>query len=444
MICNKKIISIFATNVLPSSDYILVVCYFPTPLENSRTKSKSIRFNSKYKFMKNISLMLLFVLTNSCAQKQSNYAGFEKITHDSQITILKGKWRISALIANSEAKEYLLSPQSPNRYENYGNNISINPDQTFISGYIAECGNDCFTTTKGKYKILDENYICFYIEEIIQSGECSENSKPNKDLGLYYYYKTEKGFRLVRSSGNLEQDKKNVNYYNLIVAKKKEVEEFYYRDGENQLIYNWKQTNLKDEKEVVAFCMTENKIKEYEILSSYNFDPTLKIILVKINNQFGYVLYDTWGNPMVSLYNDSNIKKIDGLVKGMDNDVSIIKTVKRITNPKNTSESKVITIFKKDGEINKVIYAGYYKYSEKISVSVTTIYLQNSTPILVVYLVSPDQEKEVSVTGLYVLDWQNNKGANKIIKHENGKNNKYLVFEKPKINKIIEEIKMIN
>ena len=130
MICNKKIISIFATNVLPSSDYILVVCYFPTPLENSRTKSKSIRFNSKYKFMKNISLMLLFVLTNSCAQKQSNYAGFEKITHNSQITILKGKWRISALIANSEAKEYLLSPQSPNRYENYGNNISINPIYT--------------------------------------------------------------------------------------------------------------------------------------------------------------------------------------------------------------------------------------------------------------------------------------------------------------------------
>lgn len=388
--------------------------------------------------------MLLFVLTNSCAQKQANYDGFQRITHNSQITALNGKWRISTLIANSETKEYLLISQSPNRYENYGNNISINPDQTFISSYSAECGNDCFTTTKGKYKIIDENYICFYLEEIIKRGECSGNSIPNKDLGVYYYYKTENGFRLVRSSGNLEQDKKNVNYYNLIVAKKKEIEEFYYRDGQNQLIYNWKQTKLKDEKEVVAFCMTENEIKEYEILTSYNDDPTLKIILVKINNQFRYVLYDSWGNPMVSLYNDSNIKKIDGLVKGIDNDVSIIKTVKRITNPKNTSESKVITIFKKDGEINKVIYAGYYKYGQKISVSITTIYLQNSTPILVVYLVSPDQEKEVSETGLYALDWQNNKVANIIIKHENGRNIKYLVSEKPKINAIMEEVKMIN
>lgn len=390
--------------------------------------------------------MLLFALTVSCAQKQTNYDGFENITHNTQMTTLYGKWRISALIVNSETKEYLLTPQSQNIYENYGNNISINADQTFTSGYSADCGNDCFTTTKGKYKIIDENYICFYLDEIIQSGECSGNTKPNKDLGLYYYYKAENGFRFVRSSGNLEQDKKNVNYYNLIVAKKKEIEEFYYRDGQNTLIYNWKQTNLKDEKEVVALCMNENKIKDYEILFSYDGDSysTLKVVLVKINNQFRYVLYDTWGNPMVSLYDDSNIRKIDGLVKDIENDVSIIKTDKKITNPENSSDSKVITIFKKDGEIKKVIYTRYFKYGEKISVSMTTIYLQNLTPILIVYMVSPDQEKQVSETGLYIADWQNNKYANKIIKHENGRNIKYLVTEKPTINKIIEEIKMIN
>lgn len=412
----------------------------------NKTESKTMRFNRKYKFTKNIFLTLLFVLTNSCAQKQTNYDGFEKIIHNSQITILSGKWRINELIANSEVKEYLLSPQSTNRDENYGNNISINSDQTFISSYSAECGNDCFTTTKGKYKIIDENYICFYLEEIIQSGECSENSKPKKDLGLYYYYETENGFRFVRSSGNLEQDKKNVMYYNLIVTKSKEIEEFYYRGGQNQSIYNWKHTNLRDDKEIVAFCMAENEIKDYKILFSYVGDKysRLKIMLVKINNQFAYVLFDTWGNPKVSLYNDSNIRKIDALVNEIDNDISIIKTVKKITNTESTSDNKIITIFKKDGEIKKVIYARYYKYGEKISVSITTIYLQNLTPTLIVYLVSPDQEKQVSETGLYVLDWQNNKVANRFIKHENGRYIKDLVTEKPKINKIIEEIKMIN
>ena len=167
-------------------------------------------------------------------------------------------------------------------------------------------------------------------------------------------------------------------------------------------------------------------------------------MLVKINNQFAYVLFDTWGNPKVSLYNDSNIRKIDALVNEIDNYISIIKTVKKITNTESTSDNKIITIFKKDGEIKKVIYARYYKYGEKISVSITTIYLQNLTPTLIVYLVSPDQEKQVSETGLYVLDWQNNKVANRFIKHENGRYIKDLVTEKPKINKIIEEIKMIN
>ena len=395
--------------------------------------------------MRNIILLVLFVITNSCAQKQNNYDGFDIVVHNSKISTLQGKWRISELISNAEIKEYILTTQSSDKFNNYGNNISLNTDQSFVSGYSAECGNDCFTTTKGKYKIIDENYICFYLEEIIRSGECSGNSKPKKDLGLYYYYKTENGFRLLRSVGNLEQDKKNVSYYDLIVSKRKEIDEFYYRNGQNQSIYNWKQTNLKDEKEIVAFCMKENKIQDYEILFSSKGDiySRLNIILVKINNQFRYVLYDTWGNPMVSLYNDSPIQKINQLVNKIDNDKSLSKTEKKTTTPQNnsTSETKVITVYKNSSEINKVIYARYYEYSGKISVSTTTIYLQNSTPIYIVYLSSPDIKTLISETGLYVLDWQNNIGVNKFIKHENGRLDKYLVSNKRFINEILQEIK---
>lgn len=395
--------------------------------------------------MKNILLLLLFVITNSCAQKQNNYDGFNSVTHNSKISLLQGKWRINQLISNSETKEYILTSQSSDKFNNYGNNISVNTDQSFVSSYSAECGNDCFTITKGKYKIIDENYICFYLDEIIRSGECSGNSKPNKDLGLYYYYKTENGFRLLRSVGNLEQDKNNVYYYDLIVAKRKEIDEFYYRDGRNHSIYNWKQTDLKDEKEIVAFCMRENNIQDYEILFSHKGDiySRLNIILVKINNQFHYVLYVIWGNPMVSLYNDFPIQKINQLVNKIDNDKALSKTEKKTTTPQNnsTSETKVITIYKKNNEINKVIYARYYEYYGKISVSTTTIYLQNSTPIYIDYLSSPDIKNLISETGLYVLDWQNNNGVNKFIKHENGRLDKYLVSEKRFINEILQEIK---
>jgi|GEM_PF-735770 len=397
--------------------------------------------------MRIIFLLFLFALTSSCAQKQSNYEGFDLVTHSSQINSLLGKWRINELISNPETKEFILKNQSPDRFENYGNNVVFNTDQTFISSYSAECGNDCFTTTKGKYKIINENYICFYLEDIERNGDCSGNSKPNKDLGLYYYYKEENGFRLLKSEGSLEQDQKNKQYLDMIIAKRKEINEFYYRDGQNQIMYNWKQTNLKDEKEIVAFCMAENKIKDYEILFSYsgNVYSRLNVILVKVNNEFRYVLYDTWGNPMVSLYNDSTKHTIDQMVKTIDNDISLNKMVKKIITENTPPSNKTVTVFKMDNEVYKVKYEIIYHY-EKTSVFTLTLYLRNSTPIYIDYFSNPDkdQDKQISQTALYVQDWQNNQGAYRMIKSGSGEMKKMIVAEKPFINKIMEEIKTIN
>lgn len=395
--------------------------------------------------MRILFLLLLFALTGSCAQKQPNYKGFDLAAHSPQINSLSGRWSISELISSPETKEYVLKNQSPDKSDNYGNNISLNADQTFVSGYSAECGNDCFTVTKGRYKIIDENYICFYLEAVERSGDCSGNSKPNEDLGLYYYYKEENGFRLLKSEGVLEQDQKNRQYLDLIVAKRKEINEFYYRDGQNQIIYNWKQTHLKDEKEIVAFCMAENKIEDYEILSSYNggLYSRLRVIMVKANNEFRYVLYDTWGNPMVALYDDSATKNIDQMVKAIDNDPSLNKTVKKITSGNTSSSSTTAAVFKNGNEICKVRYEIKYHY-EKKAVFIATLYFRNSTPIFIDYLSSPDQDKQISQTALYVLDWEKNQGASRIIKHESGQMNKVLGSEKPIINKIMEEIKTAN
>lgn len=396
--------------------------------------------------MRIICLLFLFILLGSCAQSQPNYKGFDFTTHSSKINSLYGNWRISQLISNSETKEYILKTQSLDRFENYGNNIAFNEDQTFLSSYSAECGNDCFTTTKGKYKIIDENYICFYLENIEKSGECSGNSKPNKDLGLYYYFQEENGFRLLKSTGSLEQDQNNRKYLALIIKKHTEINQFYYRDGQNQMIYNWKQTNFKNEKEIVAFCMDENNIMDYEILFSYNggLESRLNIILVKIKNEFRYVLYDTWGDPQVSLYDDSAIHNIDQIVKTIDNNTSLNKTVKKIVSGNTSSSSTIAILFKNNNVINKVQYEITYQY-EQTAVYRVTIYLRNSTPIYINYQSSSDQaKKQNSETALYVLDWQNNQGASRIIKHGNGQMNKVLGSEKSLINKIMEDIKTAN
>lgn len=385
-----------------------------------------------------------------CSQIQNNYEGFNMVKHDSSITDLKGKWQINELILSAKTKEYFLHTQNPDGYS-YGNNISINADQTFVSSYSAPCGNDCFTTTKGRYKIIDKNYICFYLETITRSGECSGNSQPNEDLGLYYYYKKDNVFQLLKSSRNLEQDQNNVLYRDLIIAKRQEIEKFHKNwSGANYFMFPWKLTTLTDEKQIVASCMAENQIKNYELLYYYKGDKyrTEAMGLVKVNGEFRYVLYDLdgVGKPMVCLYDDFKILQIDRLINQIDTDKSLeSKSFKGKNSPyTHSSDKKTITVLKKGNEIYKAVYEIYPKDIEHTSVSTTTIYFQNSTPIYIEsqYAFVGKENNRINKTGLYVLDWENNREAIKNISY--GGMNASIEWMKPQINRILDEIKQQN
>ena len=241
-----------------------------------------------------ILLFFLLSLSISCSQKQkehespndndSAYKGFSAVKHNASITDLQDNWNTNELILSAETKEYSLFSPDPDEYS-YGNHITLNPDQTFKSFYTADCGNGCFTSSAGKYKIIDKNYICFYLETITKSGDCSGNFQPNRDLGLYYYYQKDKVFYLLKSKGSLEQDKKNIRYRDLIIAKRVEIEKFYEnRNRLNSFMFNWKPTQYTDETPIVAFCMAENKIKNYELLyyDKGNSYSTKAIALVKM------------------------------------------------------------------------------------------------------------------------------------------------------------------
>ncbi|RZJ48450.1 MAG: hypothetical protein EOO44_21085, partial [Flavobacterium sp.] len=327
--------------------------------------------------MKNIFLLFLSIMIMSCSKKQndlidynpieaeSNYKGFNAVKHDVSISDLYGTWNTNELLLSDQTKEYFLFRQNAADY-NFGNHLKLNPNQTFESFYTAECGNDCFTTSKGKYKIIDQNYICFYLEEISRSGDCSGNTKPDKDLGLYYYYKKDSIYGLQKSSGNLEQDKKGVYYRDLIIAKRAEIEKFYKDHGNlNRSMFDWKRTNNTDETAVVAFCMAQNKIKNYELLyydkgSRY---CTVAIGLVKVNNEFRYVICDTWGDPIVCLYNDAEIQKINQFVDKINSDKSLkVKSLSFVNSLVRTrSNKKNITVSKKENEIYKITNVEYPK-----------------------------------------------------------------------------------
>lgn len=392
---------------------------------------------------RNIACLLCFILTHAYSQKQNNYNGFEAIIHNSQITNLPGKWRINHLITNSETKEYTLTPQSSDKFNNYGNNISLNFNQTFVSAYSADCGNDCFTTTFGKYKIIDENYICFYLEKIQHHGDCTGNSEPNKDLGIYYFFKNNNGFNLIKSSGNLERDKLNVLYRDIIITQCADFQNYDYYYGAN-FLYKWKLTNLKDENEIIAYCMNENQIIDYEFLYSKITDDYRAsfVALVKFNNEFNYVIYDG-GNKQVGLFDDSQVKKIEKIVTEISNLKSLKSTkFKENYNPITSSSDKnAITVYKNKNEIFKLQRVEYYQNSETFAT--TTIYFHNLNPIYIEkQLTTVNKNKtKTSTKGIYVMDWEKSQAINKVVSEDSGQINTSIYIEKPKINAIMEEVK---
>lgn len=358
--------------------------------------------------MKNLLLIFVSIIATGCAQKQTNYDGFQAVSNDPNITALQGKWRINELIANAGTKEYVLSPQSPRMYENYGNNIAINPDQSFSSSYSAECGNDCFTTTSGKYKIIDGNYICFYLEGISRHGDCSGNESPNADLGLYYFKKFGSIYRLVKSVGKLEQDEKNALYWDLI-------EEAYAKE--------WRYINLlqlksvaynSTEAEVVASCLHENKIDDYKIVHSRTYDnDSKKLFLVETNGGYRCVFYKVW-DKKVGLFDDSILAKLDKKVESLKNETQSLKgTVSKEPFNKfyNALNKNTIETFQKDNVTVKIINTVFFNNGVS---STTTFYLQNNTPVFVEELI--DFHNYVKKTEYYITNWQDNFGTGAIVK----------------------------
>ncbi|MFH6991232.1 hypothetical protein [Flavobacterium sp. FlaQc-48] len=424
--------------------------------------------------MRTFFLILLVAFTFGCSKKQNNVAtiftntssyGFDKVVHDSSITKLQGTWGTNELILANKTTDYFFFPRDVNVHY-FGYNIKINPDQTFECFETADCGNGCFTSSKGKYKIIDKNYICFYLEEINRSGECSENSKPNIDLGLYYYYEKEKAIYLLKSNGDLEEDKRNVRYRDLVIAKRKEIESFD-NNNLNLFMFNWKQfdsnfisgiklsifkekgKNNVDEDQVVAICMAENNIKDYEILYAYkgNEYSTQAVFLVKMNGEYRYVIYDTRDKPKVSLYNDKEIEQVDKKISEIDRDKTLKSKIFKETNTKkNTVHSKkTITVLKKENEIYKIIYEEYPLDLEHYPIYTRTLYFQNSRCIYKGNQTTfMGEDSRISQEGVYFLNGESSMVANKIIRNDSGIRLQSIDWELQQIDQIMNEVKKQN
>ncbi len=84
------------------------------------------------------------------------------------------RWAVFHLFCLSDDVEsYNLKRVTPERGFSYGNWLSFVDSTNFMSGYSAPCGNDCFTTVYGKYKLIEDEKIVVSVDSVTYDGDCA-------------------------------------------------------------------------------------------------------------------------------------------------------------------------------------------------------------------------------------------------------------------------------
>lgn len=200
---------------------------------------------------------------------------------------LSGNWYIDKLIELDNEWEYYLYEVNENRFGNY---LTLNTDNTFVSGYAAWCGNDCFTKASGKYKLIGNNHISFFLEKIEKSGDCgAKDSNPNQNKGLFFIYRDTTGIKLIKSDGKIKNDLRKVKYSSLIdsININNHIPNLYY--------LKWQKTNKTGIEEIAAEFIGSNaalKLDNTAVLYSKRIRETFTIILLEKNKKHYYLVYD--------------------------------------------------------------------------------------------------------------------------------------------------------
>lgn len=135
---------------------------------------------------------------------QSNNNKKEGVIEDSILLVdnylIGTKWRINDLLClNEKMEKYTLAMIDTTERYSYGNLIRFSDSTNFVSYYTAWCGNDCFTTVFGKYKLLSEDEVAFSVDSVTYRGDCYAPTEYRKAKDLRFVInRTDSAFYLEK------------------------------------------------------------------------------------------------------------------------------------------------------------------------------------------------------------------------------------------------------
>lgn len=114
---------------------------------------------------------------------------------------LSGEYLINSHPESLSGGVYSLARINPNDAYEYGVHVQFYSDsQTYRSFDTAPCGNQCFSSTEGRYELVDSEHIRLIMLMRERGGSpCSENYhlEMNEDLGIFRIESTENGLMLI-------------------------------------------------------------------------------------------------------------------------------------------------------------------------------------------------------------------------------------------------------
>lgn len=275
-----------------------------------------------------------------------------------------GEWKIDHLITYSPKSEYVLTPLDTTVRYDYGNRINMKVDHSFQTSYSAWCGNDCFTTSMGKFTFLDENYVQFRIDTVFRHGDCrgipdSVSFPINSEV--FFVYQGKENTKFIKTKGDLEIDRREAVYADSI-------EMNYWESTQFARLFKWvaPEKKLEVSPENIAECYrSANEISDLTVLSSRRMARDVIVVLVEIDGEYQYLFCrpeytrDEEIIKEIAIYDGQFMEGINNSVAGIEGRLDRFK-IEKIKNQTEFGE-EVNKIYRKNGKIQKVVIEKKYE-----------------------------------------------------------------------------------
>ena len=141
---------------------------------------------------------------------------------------LKGEWITSSLLRDFKEgyQNLLVLTQREDERVGYATEFKKNDKNQYISYYFAPCGNDCFSSITGTFKLIAPSYVRLNALTFERTGDCKhKNETLHNDTADYYIYKVsnKKIFLVKSTSKNEKEDQEKAKNYLLVTGIKDNV-----------------------------------------------------------------------------------------------------------------------------------------------------------------------------------------------------------------------------